>query len=70
MCVTNSAMRDGLLEIFREGLLIEEDVGVLKFPVEPVFDLLHAVHDIRTVAIAYKHDKGGVGFSFGELDGV
>lgn len=63
-------MRDGLLEVFREGLVVEKDVGVLKFPVEPVFDLLHAVHNIRPVAIAYKHDEGGIGLSFRELDGV
>ena len=69
MCIANSAVSDELFEVVCERFVVEKDVGILKFSVESVFDLLHAVHDIGSVAVAYKHDKSGIGLSFGQLYG-
>lgn len=48
--ITN--IRDGLLlEVVREWLLVEKDVRIVEFPVEPVLDLLHTAHDASEVTV-------------------
>ena len=42
-----------LLKVFCERFIVEEDVRVVEFPVEPVFDLLHAAHDTSKVTVPH-----------------
>lgn len=42
-------VKDVLLEALRKWLVVQEDVRILKLPVEPILDLLHAAHDTGKV---------------------
>lgn len=47
-------------ELFVEGLLVQEHVGILELLVKPVLHLLHALRDALEITIPRKHDDGSI----------
>lgn len=54
------------LELFVEGLLVEEDVGVMVVPVEAILNLLQRVDDAFEVTVSCQDHKRGVRFPWRE----
>lgn len=51
------------LEFFGEGLVIEEDVGIVEFVVPSALEILHGVNQVAEFLIPHKGDDGGIGAS-------
>lgn len=51
------------LEFFGEGLVIEEDVGVVELVVPSALEILHGVNQVAEFLIPHKGDDGGIGAS-------
>ena len=51
------------LEFFGEGLVIEENVGVVEFVVPSALEILHGVNQVAEFLIPHKGDDGGIGAS-------
>jgi hypothetical protein len=52
---------DALLELIRERLFVEKEVGRTETLVEAVFHLFETLHDAREIAIPGQHDDGHIG---------
>jgi hypothetical protein len=52
---------DALLELIRERLFVEKDVGRTETLVEAVFYLFETLHDAGEIAIPCQHDDGRIG---------
>ena len=52
---------DALLELIRELLFVEKDVGITETLVEAVFHLFETLHDAGEIAIPCQHDDGRIG---------
>ena len=53
-------MNDALDEAFVEGLVVEEDPGVLELFVEAVLELLDGSRGVVDLAVADEHDHDGI----------
>lgn len=56
----NSVVAHARSERFVEGDLVQEHVGILELPVEPILHLFHTLHHTFQVAIPREHDDGSV----------
>lgn len=52
---------DALLELIRERLFVEKDVGIAETLVEAVFHLFETLHHASEIAIPCQHDYGRIG---------
>ena len=52
---------DALLELIRERLFVEKDVGITETLVEAVFHLFETLHHALEIAIPCQHDDGCIG---------
>lgn len=51
------------LELFREGLVIEEDIGIVELVVPSALEVLHGVDQVAEFLVAHEGDDGGIGAS-------
>lgn len=52
---------DALLELIRERLFVEKDIGITETLVEAVFHLFDTLHHAGDIAIPCQHDDGRIG---------
>jgi hypothetical protein len=51
------------LEFFSEGLVIEEDVGIVELVVPSALEILHGVNQVAQFLVPYEGDDRGIGAS-------
>ena len=50
-----------LFELVGEGLIIEEDIGIVEFVVPSAFEVTHCAQHVVQLLIADEGDEGGIG---------
>ena len=60
----NASEQNSLLEFFRKGYLVEENVWVMVHVVKPIFNLSNRANGIPQLIVSAKNHKSGVGAFF------